>query len=66
MENEKPLYLLAVTHQEEVMIILHHTVQSGETCYYPEKSQISLKTQQIKIGKMKLRLQSFQRPITGF
>lgn len=41
MENGKPLYFLAGAHQEEVMIILDHTVQSGETCIIL-KSQVHL------------------------
>lgn len=41
MKNGEPLCFLAVTYQEEVMIILAHTVQSGGKCIIPKKSLTS-------------------------
>lgn len=58
MKNGEPLYFLAVMYQEEVMIILAHTVQSGGKCIIPKNHwHLTMKSQHVGILKMKLSLE---------
>lgn len=58
MKNGKPLYFLALTYQEEVVIILASTVQSGGKCIVPsQKSLMTIKSQHMEILKMELSLE---------